>query len=123
MPSGGPLPEPESMDEHGVVPKRSTRFRTEERGQVKNVSAGASIIRVIERGETMKLPERLPVKSNKMGLDDQLRCHRCESIMVYQKFYGPHEHFWGWRCIWCGEIVDRIVLENRTSMAVGALRR
>jgi hypothetical protein len=33
--------------------------------------------------------------------------------MVYQIFYGPHEHFWGWRCIFCGEIVDQVILNNR----------
>jgi hypothetical protein len=35
--------------------------------------------------------------------------------MVYEKFYGPHEHFWGWRCIFCGEIIDPVILENRGS--------
>jgi hypothetical protein len=33
--------------------------------------------------------------------------------MVYERFYGPDEHFLGWRCILCGEIVDQLVLENR----------
>jgi hypothetical protein len=42
--------------------------------------------------------------------------------MVYEKYYGFEEQFWGWRCIWCGNIVDQIILENRGSMAVGALR-
>ena len=42
--------------------------------------------------------------------------------MVYEKYYGFEEQFWGWRCIGCGDIVDEIVLENRNSMAVGALR-
>ncbi len=45
------------------------------------------------------------------------KCQRCERTMVYEKFYGPHDHFWGWRCIWCGEIVDQIILQNRISMA------
>ncbi len=78
--------------------------------------------RVIERGETVKQQERLPVKSNKMGLDGRLRCHRCGSIMIYEKYYGFEEQFWGWRCIWCGNIIDQIILENRDSMAVGAPR-
>jgi hypothetical protein len=71
----------------------------------------------------MQLQERQPLKFNKIDTPNPMRCHRCESLMVYQKFYGPHEHFWGWRCIFCGDIIDQIVLENRSSMAVGALRR
>ncbi|MEI9475175.1 MAG: hypothetical protein WCO26_01165 [Deltaproteobacteria bacterium] len=33
--------------------------------------------------------------------------------MVYENFYGLQEHFWGWRCILCGEIVDQVIMENR----------
>ena len=42
-----------------------------------------------------------------------MKCHRCGSLMVYERFYGPHEHFLGWRCVLCGEIVDQVILENR----------
>jgi hypothetical protein len=38
-------------------------------------------------------------------------------MMIYQKFYGYCEHFFGWKCISCGDIVDRLVLENRRSSA------
>ena len=48
-----------------------------------------------------------------------MRCHRCGGIMVYEKFYGPHEQFFGWRCIFCGEIVDEVILENRFAQRVG----
>jgi hypothetical protein len=41
--------------------------------------------------------------------------------MIYQKVYGPHEHFWGWKCIICGEIVDREVMENRQLMRMGRM--
>jgi hypothetical protein len=47
-----------------------------------------------------------------------MRCHRCGGIMVYEKFYGPHEQFLGWRCIFCGEIVDEVILENRFAQRV-----
>ena len=47
-----------------------------------------------------------------------MKCHRCGSVMVYEKFYGPHEHFSGWRCILCGEIIDQVILENRKEGAV-----
>jgi len=42
-----------------------------------------------------------------------MKCHRCGSMMVYERFYGSSEHFLGWRCILCGEIVDQVILENR----------
>ncbi len=42
-----------------------------------------------------------------------MKCHRCGGIMVYEKFYGICEEFFGWRCIFCGEIVDQVILENR----------
>jgi hypothetical protein len=43
-----------------------------------------------------------------------MKCYRCGSMMVAEKFYLWHEHFSGWRCIGCGEIVDPLILENRT---------
>ncbi len=55
-----------------------------------------------------------------------MNCYRCHSKMVYEKFFGPHEHFWGWRCIFCGEIVDQVILENRglpPAVAHGRARR
>jgi hypothetical protein len=51
-----------------------------------------------------------------------MRCHRCGSIMAYEKYYGPEEQFWGLRCICCGDIVDHIILKNRGALAVPALR-
>lgn len=48
-----------------------------------------------------------------------MKCHRCGSMMVYEKFYGSHEHFSGWRCILCGEIIDQVILENRQTGSGG----
>ncbi len=70
----------------------------------------------------MQLPERELLKFSEVGTGNPMRCHRCDSVMVYEKLYGLHEHFWGWRCICCGEIVDQIILENREEMGVGTLR-
>jgi hypothetical protein len=42
-----------------------------------------------------------------------MKCHRCGSVMVYERFYSPDEHFSGWRCILWGEIIDQVILENR----------
>jgi len=47
--------------------------------------------------------------------EGDMNCHRCGGIMVYEKFYGICEHFFGWRCISCGEISDPVILENRHS--------
>ena len=51
-----------------------------------------------------------------------MRCHRCEGIMNYEIFYGGDGHFWGWRGLRCGDIVDPIILENRDRVAAGSLR-
>ena len=50
-----------------------------------------------------------------------MKCYRCGSGMHYEKFFGPHEHFWGWRCIFCGEIIDEVIMENRLQARVGTL--
>jgi hypothetical protein len=39
--------------------------------------------------------------------------------MIYDKFYGLQEQFWGWKCVICGEIVDPVILENRQLMRSG----
>jgi hypothetical protein len=44
------------------------------------------------------------------------KCQRCKGAMVYDKFYGAQEQFWGWKCLTCGEIVDPVILENRQLM-------
>jgi DNA-directed RNA polymerase subunit RPC12/RpoP len=42
-----------------------------------------------------------------------MKCSRCGGKMVFEKFYGICEEFFGWRCIFCGEIVDKVIMENR----------
>jgi hypothetical protein len=46
-----------------------------------------------------------------------MKCDRCGSAMFQEKFYGRHEHFLGWKCIYCGEIIDYLILENRQSLS------
>ena len=57
----------------------------------------------MNRGENLNLSSK----------EDAMRCHRCGGIMVLEKFYGICEHFFGWRCLACGEIFDQVILENR----------
>jgi hypothetical protein len=45
-----------------------------------------------------------------------MKCHRCSGMMIHEKFYGYGEHFWGWKCIYCGEVFDETVLENRNGL-------
>ena len=51
----------------------------------------------------------------------KVKCHRCGSVMVYERFYGHDGRFWGWRCIICGEIVDEVILENRQWLRKGVV--
>ena len=50
-----------------------------------------------------------------------MKCCHCGRFMVYEKFFGPEGHFWGWRCLFCGEIVDPIIVENRARLRNGML--
>jgi hypothetical protein len=34
--------------------------------------------------------------------------------MVYEKFRDQTDDFSGWRCVACGEIIDEVILKNRT---------
>jgi hypothetical protein len=47
------------------------------------------------------------------------KCSRCGGTMIYDKFYGHNEDFWGLKCIICGEIIDSVILENRELMRMG----
>ena len=43
-----------------------------------------------------------------------MKCYRCGGAMVFEKFYGNCEEFFGWRCIFCGEMVDQGDLREPT---------
>jgi len=47
-----------------------------------------------------------------------MQCQRCNGVMVNERFYGPGDPFWGWRCMLCGNISDPIILENRSQCAI-----
>jgi hypothetical protein len=41
--------------------------------------------------------------------------------MVYENFYTLEiANLYEWRCVPCGEIVDQVILENRSMQGVGA---
>jgi hypothetical protein len=33
--------------------------------------------------------------------------------MVYEKVYTDTESCWTWKCLYCGDYVDPVILENR----------
>jgi hypothetical protein len=47
------------------------------------------------------------------------KCLRCNGAVIYNKFYGVEDQFWGWKCLICGEIFDQVILENRELMKTG----
>ena len=54
-----------------------------------------------------------------MGKSLFMKCPRCSGTMLHDKFYGPNDQFWGWKCLICGEIIDPVILENRHLMSSG----
>ncbi len=50
-----------------------------------------------------------------------MKCDRCDGVMAYENFYDGQGRFWGWRCIFCGEIVDDMILENRQWIRTGTV--
>jgi len=47
-----------------------------------------------------------------------MRCPRCNGQMSFEKFYALQGVYSGWRCIFCGEIVDQTILENRSKSPI-----
>jgi len=52
-----------------------------------------------------------------------MKCPRCSGMMAQEKFFGPGEPFWGWRCPRCGEILDSLIFENRVQQIGGGRRK
>ena len=47
-----------------------------------------------------------------------MNCPRCNSVMVEERFQDLYDdtgkiHFFGYRCLSCGEILDPIILTHR----------
>ena len=47
-----------------------------------------------------------------------MACTRCRGLMVPDQLLDLVEtgdvSAWGWRCVSCGQIIDRVVLQNRS---------
>lgn len=44
-----------------------------------------------------------------------MKCERCGGSMIKENFFDSigGGSFWGWKCINCGEVLDRIIVFNR----------
>lgn len=44
-----------------------------------------------------------------------MKCKRCSGLMVRELFFESTgaDRFWGWRCINCGEVMDKVIFFNR----------
>ncbi len=50
-----------------------------------------------------------------------MKCGRCGGLMVYENFYTLEiANLYEWRCVPCGEIIDKVILENRSMQGVSA---
>jgi hypothetical protein len=50
------------------------------------------------------------------------KCRRCGGMMVYEKIYYETEHVWVWKCVYCGEYIDPVILENRQIQKSGRVK-
>jgi hypothetical protein len=48
-----------------------------------------------------------------------MNCNRCGGKMFNEKILYGAEHFSVWRCVYCGEYIDRVTLENRSLVEMG----
>ncbi len=46
------------------------------------------------------------------------RCNRCSGMMIQEKIYYETEHFWAFKCVYCGEYIDGVILKNRQRQKV-----
>jgi len=43
----------------------------------------------------------------------QPKCDRCDGVMISEKIFPGNEPLQAWKCIYCGEYLDLVILENR----------
>lgn len=43
----------------------------------------------------------------------EMKCPRCNGLMIYERYQDMLEVFYAWRCVICGEVLDDVVIKNR----------
>lgn len=45
-----------------------------------------------------------------------MKCPKCGGLMAYETFTNQENlawHYDGWRCLYCGDVVDEVILANQ----------
>lgn len=45
-----------------------------------------------------------------------MKCPKCKGAMVYETFTNQDNlawHYDGWRCLYCGEVLDPVIIANK----------
>ncbi|MEK6682926.1 MAG: hypothetical protein AABY79_13295 [Nitrospirota bacterium] len=45
-----------------------------------------------------------------------MKCPKCGGLMTYETFTNQENlawHYDGWRCLYCGDVVDEVILANQ----------
>ncbi len=50
-----------------------------------------------------------------------MKCMKCGCMMSHERFHDLADAFEGWRCICCGDIVDNVILSNRSKKGTARL--
>lgn len=49
----------------------------------------------------------------KHGEGVKMKCSKCGGLMISQRFADYFITFYGWKCLNCGSIVDKTIVQNR----------
>ena len=52
-------------------------------------------------------------------LEVNVKCNRCNGMMINEQFFASNGPFLSWRCLTCGEVVDQTIIENRDHQSHG----
>lgn len=50
-----------------------------------------------------------------------MKCPKCGGLMTYETFTNQENlawHYDGWRCLYCGDVVDEVILANQKKEVV-----
>ena len=62
---------------------------------------------------------KMVAKDRSAKKKNEMHCQRCNGPMAFEKYFGPNDSFFGWRCLMCGDILDPVILLHRLSQDAG----